>query len=322
MTGDEALTRNETLFDNPFHIEDLMVFDDDTLRKILTEGSFGVCIELLAWGLQGVPCPLVRRVKQSLPPAQRALFMQHLRSPVASCERERARQQILDALFWELTYWKTPELYEELTEGERLHPGIFQRLAPDLARKTVLDAGAGSGRAAFECVGYGAALVYAVEPSPGLLRLLEQKVAQRAQVERILPLAGRFEALPLADNSVDVALSCSAFTARPEQGGEPGLAEMKRVTRPGGKIILIWPRPQDNAWLLAHGFHYVALPVHREMCVHFRSLKSALRCARRFYAHNRAVVRYILTRQRADVPFAVLGVNPPCDYCWLEVMKP
>jgi ubiquinone/menaquinone biosynthesis C-methylase UbiE len=321
MVGDEALARGETLFDNPFRIEDLLIFDDNTLRKMLTQGSFGLCVELLARGLQGVPGPLVRRIKRNLPPAQRELFMQQLRHPVANCERERARRQILDALFWELTYWKTPGLYEELTEGEDLHPGIFQRLAPDLERKAVLDAGAGSGRASFECVRRGAALVYAVEPSPGLLRLLEQKVAQRVEGERIIPLVGRFEALPLADNSVDVALSCSAFTSAPEQGGEPGLAEMRRVTRPGGKIVLIWPRPQDNAWLLAHGFHYVTLPMHQEMCVHFRSLKSALRCVRRFYAHNRAAVRYILTKQRADVPFTVLGINPPHDYCWLEVMK-
>jgi hypothetical protein len=94
---------------------------------------------------------------------------------------------------------------------------------------------------------------------------------------------------------------------------------MKRVTRPGGKIILIWPRSEDLDWLQARGFHHVALPMQQEMCVHFRSLHSALHCARHFYAQNQAVARYILTRHRSEVPFSVIGLNPPRDYCWLEV---
>jgi SAM-dependent methyltransferase len=117
---------------------------------------------------------------------------------------------------------------------------------------------------------------------------------------------------------VDITLSCSAFTALAEQGGEAGLEEMKRVTRPGGKIVIIWPRVEDRAWLTAHGFQYVALPLDHEMIVYFRSLESALCCARRFYAHNTAVARYILSTRHPQVPFSVLGVNPPCDYCWLK----
>jgi SAM-dependent methyltransferase len=320
--SDPASTRSEVLFANPFHMEDLLIFDDATLHKILDGSSFGLTIELLAHSLQGLPSPLVRRIRRNLAPQQRARFMQELRHPVAKCEVERARRQILDNLFWELTYWKTPELYEELTEGERLHPGIFQRLGPDLRGKTVLDVGAGSGRASFECLRRGARLVYAVEPSPGLLRLLEQKRDQRANVGQLIPCVGSFEAIPLPNSVVDLALSCSAFTAEPEQGGEPGLAELRRVTKPGGKIVLIWPRYQDRAWLAEHGFQYVALPVHREMCVRFRSLRSALHCARRFYAQNRAVVNYILSRRSPEVPFSVIGINPPRDYCWLEVKKP
>jgi hypothetical protein len=123
------------------------------------------------------------------------------------------------------------------------------------------------------------------------------------------------------DNSVDLTLSCSAFTAAPEQGGECGLAEMLRVTRSGGKIVLIWPRREDREWLSARGFRYVALPVQREMCVHFRSLQSALHCAQRFYAHNKAVAQYLLSQRQPEVPFSVIGINPPRDYCWLEVQK-
>ena len=315
--------QNETLFRNPFLIEDLSVFDDATLRKMLDTGSFGLTLENLALGLHHAPPPLVERIARLLS-SRRSYFIQELYRPAPESEIEATRQLILDKLFWELTYWKTPDLYDELTEGEQLHPGIFQQLEPDLCDKLVLDAGAGSGRASFECVRHGARLVYAVEPSPALLHILERKLASQVSAGaldtgRVIPFSGCFDHLPLQDHSVDLALSCSAFTAAPEQGGEPGLAELKRVTRPGGKIVLIWPRIQDYYWLGTHGFTYVALPLQQEMHVHFRSLESALKCVQRFYAHNEAVVRYILTHRSPEIPFSVLGINPPCDYCWLEV---
>ena len=308
------------MFENPFSIEDLEVFDEDIMQDILG-GGFGVELSQLALSLQGAPRSLVHSIRQRLSPCQLSIFTRELRRPVARQTVEAARRHVLDRLFWELTYWKMPELYEELTAGERIHPGIFQALEPDMRDRVVLDAGAGSGRASFECLQYGAGKVYAVEPSPGLLNILRRKLGERPEKD-IIPLRGSFEHLPLADESVDLALSCSAFTAEEGQGGESGLAELKRVTKPGGKIALIWPRTEDHGWLRAHGFHYAALPLQGEMHVHFRSMQSALRCARLFYARNPAVTRYILTRQQPEVPFSVLGLNPPRDYCWLIVTQP
>jgi ubiquinone/menaquinone biosynthesis C-methylase UbiE len=306
-------------FENPFGIEDLEVFDDIKLQSILNGANLGLTLEKLAWSLHDAPETLIQRVERNLGVVERASFMKELHRRVPKSQVEAARCYVLDRLFWELTYWKTPELYEELIEGEQLHPGIFQQLEPDICRKVVLDAGAGSGRVSFECVYHGASMVYAVEPCPGLLGLLEQKIANRSISRRIVPLHGSFDMLPLADDSVDEAISCSAFTAEPAQGGEAGLAELKRVTRPGGKVVIIWPRTQDYDWLADHGFQYVALPEHEEMRVRFRSMQSALRCARHFYAHNPNVVQYLLRERKPEVPFLVLGINPPCDYCWLIV---
>ncbi len=310
---------SDTLFENPFSIEDLAVFDNATLRRLLSEGGFGITLNDVAYSLHGASRSLVKRVQKYVPRSLRSSFVRELRKHLSKDEVKVAQRRVLDALFWELTYWKTPALYEELTEGEQLHPGIFQQLEPDLRGKIVLDAGAGCGRASFECLRCGASRVYAVEPSPGLLHILEQKLTRQSATGRIIACRGRFDQIPLSDNSVDVALSCSAFTAGPEQGGEPGLAELRRVTKPGGKIVLIWPRAEDYDWLAAHGFHYVALPLQQQMRVRFRSLGSALRCARRFYAHNQAVADYILQRHKPEVPFSVLGLNPPRDYCWLTV---
>ncbi len=307
----------EPLFDNPFCLDDLLVFDDQTLREIVTSGAPGVQIDDLARSLRDAPA-LQQRVTAALPWQQRARFQALLRQPASPPAIAAARRRLLDHLFWELTYWKTPELYEELIEGERLHPDLFRRLCPDLCGKIILDAGAGSGRATFACLHQGARHVYAVEPSPGLLRLLEDKAA-RSGAYQITPLRGRFDALPLDEQSVDTSLACSAFTAEPDQGGEAGLAELKRVTRRGGKIILIWPRPADFRWLAAHGFHYVALPMPEEPRVRFRSWDSAWRVARRFYARRPAVTSHLLHARRPEIPCSLIGANPPHDYCWLSV---
>jgi len=298
-------------------MEDLLVFDDAALHSLLCHQGFGLSVEDLAHSLHGTSEQVIECIQRNVSSNNRAAFLDEMQRAIPPEQVDRARRVVLDRLFWELTYWKTPDLYEELTEGERLHPGIFEQLEPDIRGNVVLDAGAGSGRASFECVRYGAEKVYAVEPSPGLLHILQRKLGSAH--DQIMPLEGRFDAIPLPVKSVDLAISCSAFTADPTQGGEAGLAELQRVTRSGGKVIIIWPRAQDYAWLDRHGFSYVTLQGEQEMCVHFRSLHSALHCARHFYAHNPQVARFIEREHRSDVPFSILGINPPCDYCWLVV---
>jgi len=308
-------------YETPFRIEDLEIFDDETLRFILSNCGFGLTLEKLARSLHGVHECLIQRIERNLLPSQRSYFIHELHRSIPEALVEADRRNVLDVLFWELTYWKTPDLYEELIEGEQLHPGIFQQLEPDIHNKIVLDAGAGSGRATFECVHYGARKVYAIEPSPGLLRILKQKLLCHTEPSRVMPLQGRFDKLPLADDSVDTALSCSAFTPDPVQGGEPGLAELRRVIKSGGKLIIIWPRAQDHDWLVEHNFCYVVLPVYEEMRIRFRTFWSALQCIRRFYANNSNVIDYIVRERKPEIPFSMLGLNPPCDYCWLKIQK-
>lgn len=309
----------ETPFDNPFQLTDLLVFDDANFCRILSG-----CLQKMGAGpfaraMHAAPVQLIERVLPCFSNEQHQAFALEKQCELTPTEIDLARQWLLDLLFWELTYWKTPELYEELTVGEHLHPGIFRQLEPLVRGKIVLDAGAGSGRASFECIRHGARLVYAVEPSPGLLHLLKQKLVSSAADSVIRPGSGDFAHLPLEGQSVDLALSCSAFTSQAEQGGEPGLVELKRVVRPGGSIVLIWPRPEDHSWLAEHGFQYERLPGGQEMSVQFSSFPMALRCARHFYAHNQRVLHYLLHARHPEVPFSVLGFNAPCDYYWLQV---
>ncbi len=306
-------------FENPFHVEDLRIFDDETWHALLEHGPQGFSIELLAQSLYDAPEALIEHIAHNLPDTYRALFLHELSRSMPETEREQARQQVLNSLFWELVYWQKPELYEELTAGERLHPGLFPQLETLLMGKTVLDIGAGSGRATFECLNAGVERIYAVEPSPGLRRILKRKIINHEQRRRIIMRDGRFDALPLDNHSVDITLSCSAFTSSESQGGETGLAEMKRVTRPGGKLLIIWPCAVDRDWLKDHGFQYRALPQHEEMYITFHSMQSAVHCAQLFYGHRPEVTHYLLTMQRPEIPFSVIGMNPPIDYCWLDV---
>lgn len=305
-------------FVNPFQVEDLLVFNSASLCRVIEGCLRKMSIEHLGWALQDAPPPLLWRLRSCISPELLPIFLQQWRRKVPQFALERARRQLLNEAFWELTYWKAPDLYEELTVGEYLHPGIFQQLEPYLSEKVVVDAGAGSGRATFEMIRYGARLVYAVEPSDGLLRLLRAKREASLNRERIVPYQGDFAHLPLPDASVDLALACSAFTSDAVHGGEAGLAELKRVVRAGGSIVLIWPRREDLPWLKERGFRHITLAGADGMCVHFPSSAVARRCIRRFYAGKRSALAYLFQQPCSSVvPFSVLGFNPPCDYCML-----
>ena len=305
-------------FANPFQLEDLLIFDQQNLARVLAMAQFTPT--QLAWSLHQAPPLLIQRARAGLNRDEGAAFSQGLHYPLPEEDSELARHLLLDRLFWELIYWKTPEMYEELVAGEQLHPGIFQQLEPVLSNKIVLDAGAGCGRASFAALEHGAARVHAIEPSPGLRRLFAKKLSASSSPNTIALREGDFTHVPLPDQSVDVALACSAFTAEAPQGGEPALAEFKRVTRAGGYIVFIWPRPMDHSWLAERGFHYIALPQEQEMFLSFASWQSAWRCVQLFYAQNQNVARYLRHAHQPRLPFSVLGFNAPCDYCWLQVV--
>src|ERR1700730_10428107 len=140
-------TAGDAQFENPFQMEDLMVFDDAALHSLFCHEGFSLSVEDLAHSLHGMSEQVIECIARNVSTNNRAAFLDELQRAIPPERVGRARRVVLDRLFWELTYWKTPDLYSELTEGEQLHPGIFKQLEPNIRDKSVLDAGAGSGRA-------------------------------------------------------------------------------------------------------------------------------------------------------------------------------
>jgi SAM-dependent methyltransferase len=104
--------------------------------------------------------------------------------------------------------------------------------------EVVLEVGGGSGLVIREIARRtaGANQIIDVDISPYLLREAEALAKQAGLANRIIFQEGHAEAIPLADDSVDVALS---FTVMEEGDAERMLSELVRVTRPGGRIAAI-----------------------------------------------------------------------------------
>ena len=206
-------------------------------------------------------------------------------------------------LAWELLYRLEPELYDRLVSAERLHPGVIDWLPHDVER--IVEVAAGTGRLTLELV-HRAREVVAIEPAAPLREILNRKLAAADGTHRAHVTDGFFDDLPVADACADLVVACSALTPMPGHGGEAGLAEMERVCRPGGCVVIIWPNHLD--WLAARGYRHVSFP--GPMSVEFGSYDEAVELAEIFYPKAAGEVR---RRGRPSVPFEVLGINPPRD---------
>jgi len=105
--------------------------------------------------------------------------------------------------------------------------------------RTLVDLGCGSG---FWLSRYAenAAEVIGIEPDPALRTAA---TARAARLRRTTVLAGSAERLPLPARSADVVHARFAYFLSP--GGDAGLAEVMRVLRPGGSLVVV---DNDHRW--------------------------------------------------------------------------
>ncbi len=112
-----------------------------------------------------------------------------------------------------------------------------------------------------------------------------------------------------------MSFTCSAFSCDPIHGGDPGLAELDRVTRTGGMVVLVWP-PRNRAWLEQRGFQFVNFP--GEMGVEFASAEEAVELAQIFYPD---AAQKVAKLGSSIVPCDLLGISGPKSLAWRKVER-
>nr|WP_201447081.1 class I SAM-dependent methyltransferase [Conexibacter woesei] len=132
-------------------------------------------------------------------------------------------------------------------------PALLELLG-DVAGLDVLDAGCGPGLYAEELLARGAA-VTAFDASPEMVKLARRRVGSRAEV-RTWDLERPLAWLP--DAAYDVALM--ALVLHHVEDRPLALAELHRVLRPGGRLVVSTSHPTTD-WLLKGGGYFDRVPI-------------------------------------------------------------
>ena len=182
--------------------------------------------------------PRLHRFLVTRCPAARESFDQILaRHPEGAAHDVAACEQ---AVIWEVADWI---VYQRAPQDYDTHAGIDWTLAAvtqvtTLTDKVVIDAGAGTGRVAFDAAPM-ARHVFAVEPVAALRQFIRDE-ASRRDVHNLFVLDGFLHGIPLPTNSADVLLTCQAigWNLREE------IAEIDRVVAPGGVAMHLFGAPE------------------------------------------------------------------------------
>lgn len=143
---------------------------------------------------------------------------------VPGIEQIRGAWDDIAAGFDEFVTPETLVLGREIVRRVGIRPGV-----------RVLDVAAGSGALSIPAARIGAD-VLATDIAPGMI----ERLNARARAEGLSSLRGRVmpgQALDLDDDSFDVAASINGVSVFPDMAR--GLAEMVRVTRPGGLVVVV-----------------------------------------------------------------------------------
>lgn len=122
---------------------------------------------------------------------------------------------------------------------------LLALMPASLRGQTVLDAGCGSGRYMLHALRRGAARVTGVDLSPHMLaRARAELEALHAEAPAAL-VQGNLAALPLPDAQADLSV-CGLVVGHLDDLAQ-SLAELRRVTRPGGTLLLSDVHPIGHA---------------------------------------------------------------------------
>jgi len=130
--------------------------------------------------------------------------------------------------FFALTYDRQVAKVERAGLGE-----LRQKSLADASGR-VLEVGSGTG-ANLPYYGPGVESLTVTEPEPAMLRRLEQRVREQAPKAKVVRAPA--EQLPFEDDAFDVAVSTLVLCGVDDQAR--ALGELRRVLRPGGRLIFI-----------------------------------------------------------------------------------
>ncbi len=150
--------------------------------------------------------------------------------------RGRTDRQAIQRRFWDPVYDRLANLYDAVdwfTGGttHRLRRPALRHLPP--AGSRVLEIGHGSGRLHVEMARWHR--MAGVDLAPGMARLTRRRLAARGLGSHLV--TADVHALPWHDRQFDAVISTFAFSAFPD--AEATLDEMVRVTKPGGRVIIV-----------------------------------------------------------------------------------
>ena len=121
--------------------------------------------------------------------------------------------------------------------------------------KVILDVATGTGDFAIETLKLSPTQVIGVDISEGMLEVGRQKMKARGYDQIIDMRLADSENLPFEENKFDAVIV--AFGVRNFENLERGLAEMKRVLRPGGRMIVLeFSKPRAFPFKQLYNFYF------------------------------------------------------------------
>ncbi len=164
--------------------------------------------------------------------------------------RRRVDRPTIQRRFWNPVYDHLAGLYDAVdwltfNTTQRFRQRVLPYLPAPGGR--LLEVGFGTGRLHVEL-----ASLYemaGVDLAPGMVRITRNRLASKGLQSDLRQ--GSVYSLPWPSDSFDAVLSTFAFSAFAD--AESALDEMIRVTRPGGRLIILDAGEARNGNLLAHG---------------------------------------------------------------------